>query len=268
MYFSMILVYLAVSIAAASWLFGLITVITFFLQRYQMIKEEKYCLAQFGDAYRAYADRTPRWIGIPKAGTRPHPATGGHHHGGFRPFNDPERRKWQDPEAILSAIGLKPGMTLADIGCGGGFFALPAARMVGETGRVCGLDANAAAIDGLRDQAAKEGLTNLNLTVGRAEETIVCRHGADIVFIGTALHDFQEPSQVLTNSREMLKPGGILVDLDWKLEAAIGPPVDIRFDEAKASRLIEAAGFKIMTTQDSGPYHYLIIARPVKERGV
>jgi len=65
MYLSMILVYLGVSIAAASWLFLLITMITFFLQRYQMIKEEKYCCAQFGDAYRRYLDRTPRWIGIP-----------------------------------------------------------------------------------------------------------------------------------------------------------------------------------------------------------
>jgi protein-S-isoprenylcysteine O-methyltransferase Ste14 len=68
MYFSMILVYLGVSVAAASWLFLLITIITFFLQRYQMLKEEKYCCEQFGDAYREYIDRTPRWMGIPKPG--------------------------------------------------------------------------------------------------------------------------------------------------------------------------------------------------------
>jgi protein-S-isoprenylcysteine O-methyltransferase Ste14 len=66
MYLSMFFVYLAVSIAAASWLFFLITVITFFLQRYQAIKEESQCLKQFGGAYRKYMDRTPRWIGIPK----------------------------------------------------------------------------------------------------------------------------------------------------------------------------------------------------------
>jgi protein-S-isoprenylcysteine O-methyltransferase Ste14 len=70
MYLSMILVYLAVSIAAASWLFFLITLITVFLQRYQMIKEEKYCLAKFDGAYREYMNRTPRWIGIPKVETK------------------------------------------------------------------------------------------------------------------------------------------------------------------------------------------------------
>ena len=65
MYLSMILVYLGVSIAAASWLFLLITIITFFLQRYQARKEENYCCEKFGEVYRVYMYRTARWIGIP-----------------------------------------------------------------------------------------------------------------------------------------------------------------------------------------------------------
>jgi protein-S-isoprenylcysteine O-methyltransferase Ste14 len=66
MYLSMFFVYTGVSIAAASWLFLLITVITFFLQRFQAIQEEGYCLKKYGAAYREYMDKTPRWIGIPK----------------------------------------------------------------------------------------------------------------------------------------------------------------------------------------------------------
>jgi protein-S-isoprenylcysteine O-methyltransferase Ste14 len=66
MYLSMIIVYAGVSIAAASWLFLLITVTTFFLQRFQMMQEEGYCCEKFGHAYHEYMDRTPRWIGIPK----------------------------------------------------------------------------------------------------------------------------------------------------------------------------------------------------------
>jgi protein-S-isoprenylcysteine O-methyltransferase Ste14 len=66
MYLSMILVYTAVSVAAASWLFTLITLITIVLQRYQAIQEEGYCLEKFGQAYRQYVIRTPRWIGVPK----------------------------------------------------------------------------------------------------------------------------------------------------------------------------------------------------------
>jgi len=187
-----------------------------------------------------------------------------HYHGGIRPFDDRERRKWQDPEKILAEIGVKAGTTFADIGCGGGFFALPAARMAGEKGQVYGLDVNGDAINSLKEQAAKEGLKNLYLTTGRAEEIVVCRNCADIVFFGMALHDFQDPAQVLDNAAKTIKPDGRLVDLDWKKEAGMGPPVHIRFDEAKASRLIEAAGFKIESVKDSGKYHYLITARPGK----
>jgi protein-S-isoprenylcysteine O-methyltransferase Ste14 len=66
MYLSMILVYTAVSVAAASWLFLVITVITFFLQRFQAIQEERYCQEKFGQAYRQYMARTPRWLGVPQ----------------------------------------------------------------------------------------------------------------------------------------------------------------------------------------------------------
>ena len=68
MYLSMIFVYLGVSIAAASWLFLLITIITYFLQRSQAIQEESYCLKKFKTAYQNYMETTPRWIGLPKTG--------------------------------------------------------------------------------------------------------------------------------------------------------------------------------------------------------
>jgi protein-S-isoprenylcysteine O-methyltransferase Ste14 len=66
MYLSMIFVYMGVSIAAASWLFFLLTIVTYFLQRYQMIQEERYCCAKFGRSYSDYVVRTPRWIGTPR----------------------------------------------------------------------------------------------------------------------------------------------------------------------------------------------------------
>jgi ubiquinone/menaquinone biosynthesis C-methylase UbiE len=180
-----------------------------------------------------------------------------------RPFDDSERRKWQNPETILSGIGLRPGLTFADIGCGSGFFALPAARAVGENGKVYALDANPSLIAGLKARAAGEGLNNLYLTAGRAEESLICERCADIVFFGLALHDFQDPSKVLENAGKMVKPTGKLVNLDWKKEPMeLGPPLSIRFDVATAANLIMAAGFTIETTEDSGPYHYLIIARP------
>ncbi len=174
-----------------------------------------------------------------------------------------ERRKWQNPEAILAEIGVEPGGTFIDVGCGYGFFALPAARIVGEKGRVYGVDVDAEAIEKLRETAEKENLGNLSLRVGEAEKTVLCKACADFVFFGIDLHDFDDPPRVLRNAKKMLKPNGKLIDLDWKKEPMpFGPPVHIRFSEAEAAKLIESAGFKAKTIRDSGPYHYVIIAEP------
>lgn len=181
----------------------------------------------------------------------------------FRPAIDEERRKWQDPEAILAGIGLRRGQTFIDVGCGGGFFALPAARMVGAKGKVYGIDTSARSIASLKELAAREGLKNLDLTVGKAEEAVVCERCADTVFFGIALHDFQDAAKVLANARKMVKPVGKLVNLDWKKESmGPGPPLHIRFSQATASRMITEAGFKVESVKDSGLYHYIIIARP------
>ncbi len=66
MYLSMILVYAAVSIAASSWLFLLLTAATFFLQRRLTIREEESCRLRFGRPYIDDMDRTPRWLGLRK----------------------------------------------------------------------------------------------------------------------------------------------------------------------------------------------------------
>jgi ubiquinone/menaquinone biosynthesis C-methylase UbiE len=176
--------------------------------------------------------------------------------------DEAERRNWQNPEAILTEAGLKPGMTFIDIGCGDGFFALPAARMAGSSGRVYGLDADGESINELNEKAAKEGLKNIRAEAGAAEDTVLCDNCADIVFFGICLHDFHDPAKVLQNARHMLKKGGRLVDVDWKKEPmALGPPLEKRFDEAKASKLIAEAGLQVESVKSVGPYHYMVIAK-------
>ncbi len=173
-----------------------------------------------------------------------------------------ERRQWQDPEAVLTEAGLKPGMTFIDIGCGDGFFAIPAARAVGPHGHVHGIDADEISITELGQKAAKEGLTNVQAQAGTAEDVIICEGCADIVFFGICLHDFDDPSKVLHNARHMLKKGGMLVDVDWKKEPmSMGPPLEKRFDEAKARRLITEAGFTVDSVKSIGQYHYMVIAK-------
>jgi ubiquinone/menaquinone biosynthesis C-methylase UbiE len=176
--------------------------------------------------------------------------------------NEVERRKWQNPDSILSSIGLNLGFTFADVGCGSGFFSIPAAKIVGKKGKVFALDSDEEAIAALRKKAFTKNLTNIEARVGTAEDTVLCDACADMVFFGIVLHDFNDPALVLVNARKMLKPQGCLVDLDWKKESMdFGPPIDIRFSEEKAIGLIEGAGFKVERQEESGRFHYIIVAR-------
>jgi len=68
MYLGMLLIYLGVGIASASWVFLLVSIVWLVLLRLGMGDEERYCVEKYGDAYREYMNKTPRWIGIPKSG--------------------------------------------------------------------------------------------------------------------------------------------------------------------------------------------------------
>jgi ubiquinone/menaquinone biosynthesis C-methylase UbiE len=178
------------------------------------------------------------------------------------PANDPERRKWLNPEKILSDIGLAAGMTFVDVGSGDGYFAIPAARMIGLTGKVIAVDIDDGAIKRLRQNATDEGLSQVSAEVRSAEETVACERCADFVFFGINLHDFEDPAQVIRNAKSMLRLSGLLVDVDWKPEPMpFGPPLRRRYSIDKARQLIEAEGFNVISVADAGPYYYIIIAK-------
>jgi ubiquinone/menaquinone biosynthesis C-methylase UbiE len=176
---------------------------------------------------------------------------------------DRERRKWQAPEGILTDIGLHDGLTFVDVGCGDGFFTIPAARIVGDEGRVYALDSDEEAIALLKKRALEEKLMNIDARIGVAEDTVFCRECADFVFFSIVLHDFTDPVNVLSNAKIMLKRTGWLVDLDWKKKPMLfGPPLHIRFSEEHATALIERAGFRVVQKKEAGQFQYLIVATP------
>jgi ubiquinone/menaquinone biosynthesis C-methylase UbiE len=175
--------------------------------------------------------------------------------------DDPDRRRWQDPEEILTLIGLGEGMVFVDIGCGEGYFAIPAARRVGPSGKVFAVDINTESIGRLHTRAEEEGMKNLYVQAGEAETTLFCEGCADIAFFGIDLHDFRNPLAVLRNAERMLGPEGRIADLDWKDQPMVlGPPLEKRFSVEKAGNHMETVGLRIVSVQDAGPYHYLIIA--------
>ena len=106
-------------------------------------------------------------------------------------------------------------------------------------------------------------MKNINAEVGAAEETVFCSECADIVFYSIVLHDFRDPAKVLQNAKQMIKPTGTLVDLDWKKKRMpVGPPMKIKFSEEQASKLIKQAGFTIQSVKDAGRNFYIVTAKP------
>ena len=181
-------------------------------------------------------------------------------HGGFS-LDEATRRSWYSPEEVLK--DLRPDMTFADVGCGDGFFSLLAAKLVGEKGHVYSVDVDSAAIAKLKAKAQAEGLANISARAGAAEDTVFCRSCIDVVFFSMVLHDFTDPDIVLRNAKQMLKPTGQVVNLDWKKEPMeFGPPVQIRFSEEQASGLMHKAGLRTAAIMDAGKFHYLVIAKP------
>jgi ubiquinone/menaquinone biosynthesis C-methylase UbiE len=183
------------------------------------------------------------------------------HGPGYKGIDDGERRKMMDPDIILPRIGLKPGMTLVDVGCGQGFFAIPAARIAGPKGYVYGIDIDKEALDLLGHKASDASLS-IQILQGEAEKTIACEGCADIVFFGICLHDFAEPEKVLENAWRMLKPGGLLADIDGKKVESEGESHQgKRLSEKEASKLIEEANFNIESIEGFSDWLYLIRAK-------
>jgi ubiquinone/menaquinone biosynthesis C-methylase UbiE len=180
-------------------------------------------------------------------------------HGGFS-LDEATRRSWYNPEAILQ--DLQADMVFVDVGCGDGFFSILAAKKVGSNGRVYAVDIDASAIEHLKQKAKSEGLLNITAKVGKAEDTVFCRRCADFVFYSMDLHDFDDPEKVLQNAKQMIRPNGRLIDLDWKKQQIpFGPPTSKKLSEEKVAGFMHSAGFTVTDIRDAGLYHYLVTAK-------
>jgi len=69
LYLAALLIYFSVGIASASWVFLLVFVVQSVSIKIAAVGEERFCLEKYGEAYREYIDKTPRWLGLPKSGT-------------------------------------------------------------------------------------------------------------------------------------------------------------------------------------------------------
>ncbi len=128
--------------------------------------------------------------------------------------SEADRDQWLQPDRVIRAVGVEPGMTVGEIGAGRGYFTVKLARAVGPTGRVLANDIDAGALEGLAGRCQNEGLSNVETVRGESEDPLFPDGALDMVFMVYAFHDIEERVALLENLAPSLRTGAIVVVLD------------------------------------------------------
>jgi SAM-dependent methyltransferase len=170
---------------------------------------------------------------------------------------------WPDPGAVLSATGLKPGMEVADLCCGDGWFTLPIARVARH---VVGIDIDTDLLDVTRRRLNENGTRNFDLVAGDAYELAsLLSRPVDFIFMANAFHGVPDRPRLARAVREALVRAGRFVVVNWHqqpreqttvLGEPRGPKTELRISPEQTITAVEAAGLKFIELVEVPPYHY------------
>jgi ubiquinone/menaquinone biosynthesis C-methylase UbiE len=137
-----------------------------------------------------------------------------------------DRNDWQQPDRVMSDLGMKPGTRVADIGCGEGYFTLRLARAVGPQGLVFAVDINARALAALKKQADQQLLNNVTVVVSESTDTRLPAGCVDVLLVCDVLHEMPEAQRLplVQSAVRALRPGGFLYLIDYRKSR------DVKFD--------------------------------------
>lgn len=141
------------------------------------------------------------------------------------------RERVREAESVMNEAAVTPGMTVADIGAGDGYYTIHLAKKVGPQGRVLAQDIQPAVIERLADRVSRERLDNISLRLGTADDPRLPADSFDRIFLVHMYHEIGEPYAFL-----------------WRLHAAL-----------RSETSAEGAGASIVIVVDSD--------RPIAEHG-
>ena len=177
-------------------------------------------------------------------------------------FDDPARDAWQKPAALVGALGLAPGATVADVGAGTGYLTRYLSAAVGPTGTVLAVDTEPTLVAHLRERAEQEGLANVVPILASAANPRLPAHGVDLVLLLDTYHHIDDRLTYLRNLHAAMRPGGRVAVVDWKKEKLpVGPPAEHKLRRELVVDEMRAAGWDLASEPDVLPYQYFLIFR-------
>ena len=129
-----------------------------------------------------------------------------------------ERDGAGEPRQLVRLLGIKPGMTVADIGAGSGYYVVRLAPIVGRDGRIIAEDVVPEYLRGLRKRVRDLGLRNVTISRGEPHDPRLPAHSLDAAILVHMYHEITQPYGLLYNLAPALKPGASVGIVD-----AIGP---------------------------------------------
>jgi len=160
---------------------------------------------------------------------------------------------------MLANLGVKRGMTICDMGCGNGYYALQMAQMTGEKGYVVGVDVQPEMLSLLRDRMEKEGVENIIPILGSFHNPHLPENMVDLILLVDVYHEFSHPEQMLAAMRKSLKPDGLAVFLEYRKE---DPKVPIKplhkMSKDQVNKELTANGFKLVKEFDELPWQHMM----------
>lgn len=172
-------------------------------------------------------------------------------------LDSPERFQFLNPDSILDKVGLGKEMVLADLGCGTGYFTIPASLLVKK---VFAIDVQKGMLDIVTKKIKKQKLTNIETILSEEASVPLPDNSVDVLLMANVFHEFEDRSSILKEGMRILSGNGILVIVDWKkMEMDFGPSVEERMTAEEVISICKDYGFEVREQSDGGPYNYLLV---------
>jgi cyclopropane fatty-acyl-phospholipid synthase-like methyltransferase len=179
-------------------------------------------------------------------------------------FDDPARDAWQKPDEVVKLLAMAPGMTVVDLGAGTGYFGERLATAAGPSGRLLALDTEPNMVAFMHDRFAQRSLANAEARVCPTDATGLAPGSVDRVLIVDTWHHLADRPAYAKHLAEVLRPGGVVMIVDFTLETEKGPPKGHRVDAEAALRELAAGGLEATLLEETLPDQYVAAGRKTR----